>query len=230
MALPTVWQLDPHTQAKHRILEEYLKAWFPILSTYNKRIVYIDGFSGPGVYKKGESGSPIIALRCLIEHSQNLCSERPDREFVFLFIEEDKERVKILSDRIGENFPVLPKNVKIQVENGEFDSTMDPLLSNLEKNHLNLAPTFTFIDPFGYGGLPFHIIRRILGYNRCEVFINFAYDSINRFIETKDTRETIFDDFFETKEWREIREIKDPEKRNASLTALYTSKKIWIQR
>jgi three-Cys-motif partner protein len=222
MTIPTVWQLDPHTQAKHQILEEYLKAWFPILSKYNKRIMYIDGFSGPGIYKKGESGSPIIALQCLVDHSHNLCSERPNREFVFLFIEEDEERVKILSDRIEKKFPNLPQNIKIQLENGEFDTTMDPLLSELEKNGLNLAPTFTFIDPFGYGGLPFHIIRRILNFNQCEVFINFAYDSINRFIEAKDPRETTFDMFFDTQEWREIREIKEPEKRTAFLTGLYT--------
>ncbi len=223
MALPAVWQLDAHTQAKHRILEEYLKAWFPILSRYNKRIVYIDGFSGPGIYKRGESGSPIIALRCLIDHSLNLCRERSGCEFVFFFIERNEERVKILSDKIKEIFPDLPQNVNIHLENSEFDATMDPILTDLEKKGLNLAPTFTFIDPFGYGGLPFHIIRRILSYNQCEVFINFAYDSINRFIEAKDSRETIFDDFFETKEWREIREIKDPDKRNASLTRLYTN-------
>ena len=64
MAVPkeTVWGIDPHTQAKHEILRRYLGAWFPILSRYNDRIVYIDGFSGPGRYKGGDPGSPFVAL------------------------------------------------------------------------------------------------------------------------------------------------------------------------
>ena len=64
MATPieTLWEIDPHTRAKHEILQRYLEAWFPILSSYHHRIVYIDGFAGPGRYKGGELGSPIIAL------------------------------------------------------------------------------------------------------------------------------------------------------------------------
>jgi hypothetical protein len=46
----TIWPIEPHTAAKHQILRKYLDAWFPILATYNKRIVYVDGFAGPGRY------------------------------------------------------------------------------------------------------------------------------------------------------------------------------------
>ena len=44
----TIWALEPHTAAKHKILACYLDAWFPILAKYNGRIVYLDGFSDPG--------------------------------------------------------------------------------------------------------------------------------------------------------------------------------------
>ena len=57
----TLWELDPHTQAKHEILRRYLAAWFPILGTYHSRIVSIAGFSGPGRYKNGELCSPTVA-------------------------------------------------------------------------------------------------------------------------------------------------------------------------
>ena len=33
-----------------------------ILNKYNKTVNYIDGFCGPGRYKGGEPGSPLIAL------------------------------------------------------------------------------------------------------------------------------------------------------------------------
>src|SRR6266446_7528365 len=65
MAAPrtTVWELEPHTRAKHEILRRYLQAWMPILAQGGfKNILYIDGFAGPGRYAGGEDGSPIIAV------------------------------------------------------------------------------------------------------------------------------------------------------------------------
>jgi three-Cys-motif partner protein len=220
--IPTIWPLDPHTQAKHRILEEYLKAWFPILSRYHNRIIFIDGFAGPGIYEKGEFGSPIIVLRCLLEHSLHLCEERSATEFAFLFIEENAERASILEQKIADLYPNLPKNIKINVYHGNFETAMDTLLTTLEDTGKNIAPTFAFIDPFGYNGLPFQLIRRILAFPRCEVFINFAYNGINRFIETYDSREEIFDGLFGTTEWRKTRGISNSDVRNSQLTSLYT--------
>ena len=84
----TIWPIEPHTSAKHQILRKYLDAWLPILGTYNKRIVYIDGFSGPGQYAGGEPGSPIIALEAARTHRANLAGE-----LMFLFVEERNDRV-----------------------------------------------------------------------------------------------------------------------------------------
>lgn len=59
--LDTIWDIEPHTAAKHDILRRYLQAWIPILGSTHERIVYIDAFAGPGIYKGGEDGSPIVA-------------------------------------------------------------------------------------------------------------------------------------------------------------------------
>ena len=50
MAVPrqVVWELEPHTRGKHIILREYFKAWLPILGMRGERLVFIDGFAGPG--------------------------------------------------------------------------------------------------------------------------------------------------------------------------------------
>ncbi|MXX78600.1 MAG: three-Cys-motif partner protein TcmP [Gemmatimonadales bacterium] len=65
----TVWELKPHSLGKHLVLKQYLKAWLPILGQTQGRIIFLDGFAGPGEYKGGEEGSPIIALRAFVEHS-----------------------------------------------------------------------------------------------------------------------------------------------------------------
>jgi three-Cys-motif partner protein len=64
MAVPkeTIWDIEPHTQAKHEILTRYLDAWFPILASWNMKVLFIDGFAGPGTYKDGSPGSPLLAI------------------------------------------------------------------------------------------------------------------------------------------------------------------------
>src|SRR5437868_3544213 len=59
----TLWPLEPHTLGKHLVLRAYLDAWLPIMARWNGRILFIDGFAGPGEYSTGEDGSPIIALK-----------------------------------------------------------------------------------------------------------------------------------------------------------------------
>jgi three-Cys-motif partner protein len=55
-------------RTKHSILRKYLGAWFPILTSWSGRVLYIDCHAGRGRHKTGEEGSPIIALNCLLNH------------------------------------------------------------------------------------------------------------------------------------------------------------------
>jgi three-Cys-motif partner protein len=49
----TVWKLDRHSAAKHYLLRRYLQAWLPIMSSWQGRLVLIDGFAGSGIYERG---------------------------------------------------------------------------------------------------------------------------------------------------------------------------------
>lgn len=186
MAIPkeTIWPLEPHTAAKHKILETYLKAWFPIISYYNPTINYIDGFAGPGIYSGGEPGSPIIALRVANEHTANL-----DGKINFIFIEENEERAKNLDSEIKKLG--LKPNFKPSVVLGKFHEKIENALKQLETEGKILAPTFVFIDPFGFSGIPALLIDKLLKIKKVEVFINFAVDSINRFIGIDDGKKHI---------------------------------------
>jgi len=62
----TRWNAD-HTIAKHAILLKYLAGWLPTQATWNNRLIFIDGFAGPGEDETGEEGSPIIALKMLLK-------------------------------------------------------------------------------------------------------------------------------------------------------------------
>lgn len=177
MSVPenTLWAIEPHTVAKHKILRKYLEAWFPILSTYHGRVIYLDGFSGPGRYLGGEPGSPIVALECANSHAAPLKSE-----LVFLFIEVRQDRADHLSAEIARlNHP---DNFKVSVTCGHFAPKLTEILDSLDKDAHRIAPTFALVDPFGFSGIPYTLIQRLLSNNRCEVFISFMVDSINRWL------------------------------------------------
>jgi len=196
MAVPkeTVWDLDPHSRAKHEILRRYLGAWFPILSTYKDRILYIDGFCGPGRYKTGEPGSPIIALEVAKNHSQTL---RGDLQF--WFIDERPDRIEHLKAELASL--KLPSSFKTSPEVGRFHEKLAPLLTQAETENKSLPPTFVFIDPFGFSGIPFKLVSQFLKQPACEIFITFMVDAINRWLEHPNPEITQhIEDVFGTKE------------------------------
>lgn len=178
MAIPTetIWDLDPHTTAKHEILRRYLQRWFPILNTYHEKVVYIDGFCGPGRYKGGEPGSPLIALDVALNHRRTLKGE-----IVFWFVDEKEDRIKHLKTELKELD--LPPQFRVSPQSGQFDKELSGALDRLDKQQGRMAPTFAFIDPFGFSCVPFKLIERLLKRTRCEVLINFMVDPINRFVE-----------------------------------------------
>lgn len=188
------WPLDQHTKAKHDILEGYLEAWYPILNSTNKRIVYIDGFAGPGEYEKGEPGSPLIALRTARDHFLKMKSE-----IVFWFIEEDEARCKHLREVLKKENK--PPNFTLHVECGRFDERLTSTLKDIEGQGKQLAPTFAFIDPFGISDTPFSVIEKILKNDKCEVFINFMSGFLNRFKDLDMNKEHITD-LFGTDAWQ----------------------------
>ena|SRR5438094_3570688 len=109
MASPkkTLWPLEPHTRGKHLVLKFYLDAWLPILGTRSGRILFIDGFAGPGEYSGGEAGSPMIALNAFTTHTAR---SKIEAEVVFFFIEKDADRAAHLKKLVAERGRGCPEN------------------------------------------------------------------------------------------------------------------------
>jgi len=175
MADETLWKAEPHTIAKHRVLRAYLEAWFPILARYNGRIIYHDGFAGPGRYAGGEEGSPLIALTVARDHRAKL-----DSEIVFFFVEREADRADHLRTEIAKL--KLPRHFHVEVVVTEFEKALRDTMDSLEGAGETIAPTFAFVDPFGIKGLPFELIARLLRQERCEAFITFMNTTVTRFV------------------------------------------------
>jgi len=179
-----VWSMEPHTLAKHAILRRYLGAWFPIMSRWNGRLIFFDGFAGPGIYKNGEIGSPLIALKVLIEHP-SFATFGKGTEYIFVFCESDAARFAALEQQLEAYKQTLggswPDNVKVRCTSDPFDATASEMLDYLEAQGSRLAPTFAFIDPFGVSGLPMTLLARLVESPKCELFVNMIMNTAKRF-------------------------------------------------
>jgi len=197
-----VWDIEEHTKAKHEILQHYLGGWFNILASVSGRIVYIDGFAGPGVYKGGEDGSPVIALRTAINH---MLKPNTKSDIMFLFIENDKRREIKLKEVLEKEFPTLPEKVQYEVIGADFEPTLRRIFHELDESGKKLAPTFAFIDPFGFSDFSMDLMKKLVSYDRCEVLITFMAGFVHRFLDP--LREPLLDSLFGTPVWRDIRKV-----------------------
>lgn len=187
----TLWPIEPHTRAKHEILQRYLGAWFGILGQRIPHILYIDGFCGPGRYSHGEDGSPLIALKVALGLQSRLASTK----ISFLFIDERPDRIAHLQSELEDLN--IPSNYEVYTIVSSFYNTLSHILDDVEHKGARLVPTFAFIDPFGFKGASFNLVQRLLKNPRTEVFVNVMMDSINRFLEHPNAgvRQHIIDSF-----------------------------------
>ena len=177
-----VWEISPHTAAKHSILKKYIQAWAPILGQgpNNGRLIYIDGFAGPGEYKGGEDGSPIIVLKAIKEHK--LSNNFKGTEFLNIFIEKNSKRAKNLEKAIEERVGTLPTWIKLEVINGEFNAKLKSILDEIKNAGGRLAPCFCFVDPFGWSDIDYDVLSNIMQYEKAELLITFMAGYVERFV------------------------------------------------
>ena len=200
---PEKWEYREHTRVKHILLEKYLDVWIPILGRYNPRICYFDGFAGRGEYidkrtRQTILGSPLIALKVADGRSKYY------DKLICFFIEKDEDNFKNLEEVLEREKPNIKNWQKIEVkkENDEFANVIEGIFEHMDEGYV-LVPSFFFVDPFGFSGIPFHMITKILSNPRTEVFFTFMARDIARFIQLPKLEDT-FNSLFGTDKWKAI--------------------------
>ena len=176
-----LWKAEPHTLAKIEIVGRYLFLWFYILGTRNRRLVYIDGFAGPGRYTNSNESSPTAALNAATAAAERLApAVSLQHEWLFYFIEREPDFASNLNSVVSQT--KLPKEFKWEVKTGTFAQQLTTILTNIKSFPGGIPPTFAFIDPFGATGVAFAHVAEILKYKSCEVLINLDSDGIGRLV------------------------------------------------
>jgi three-Cys-motif partner protein len=159
---------------KHRILEDYFRAYMRALGNQAAAFHYIDGFAGAGTYEGTHAGSPLIALSLL-------ASQR--RPWTASFVEADSQLFHQLSGAVAKAsqdtaLAAAPPFMK----HGEFSQYVQEILHREVYERYRAVATFAFIDPCGVRGVRMTDIAEIMSkpFGECLLFWN--YDGINRWL------------------------------------------------
>ena len=174
---PEYWEDYSNLQrVKHRLIEEYLKGWYPILGSWSGRIVYFDTHAGRGKHTTGEPGSPIVALRTFLDHGHR------DRilgrcEVVFYFIEIDEANLAQLDGEIRQ-LGRLPDRLVVIKAPGNCYEVLKKLLGALSEEGQRLAPALIFVDPYGFK-VPGTILKDLMQFPQVELFVNVMWRELD---------------------------------------------------
>ena len=181
------------SKVKDKLLDIYLKAYFPIISHTKRPTIYFDFFAGAGYFSKKEKnflslendknidklefyGSPLIAMKCYTE--TNTITKPYDYKVSFYFIE--KIHFELLKDTIDNS---EFKNLDCKIIAG---SCTDKILELSKNDNINQKfrnyNVFCYIDPFGIKNLHFkmlQIMKELKPYS-LEFLINFNLHGIFR--------------------------------------------------
>lgn len=212
--MEVLWELEAHTEAKHRLYKRYLDAWWPIFlqQTWVARVTYVDAFAGPGEYKGGQEGSPIFALGRLLNHEARARMRLTRDRVTLIFIESNSRRkdhlLGIMTKKFGP-LDELPVTVRIEQGHAETDT-----MRLLDETHAWGHPILAIFDSWGNVGVPWTDLQRIAANRSSEYVVTFGPNWFSRRENQEPARlNTIFggpqywqptnDDLTSTDRWRE---------------------------
>ena len=214
---------DGLQRAKHRIIKRYLGGWYPKMSfSGNTRLLYIDSHAGRGRHETGHEGSPLIALRTLLEHkSRDKLLQQT--EFRFIFFEIYDRNAQALKDEIA-RLGTLPANVHCEVHAQDYAPILHEVCETLRSEGAHLAPAFVFVDPFGFS-LSMELLNSLLMFPGVELLINFMYRYVDMAIMATDasTPRATLDQLFGCSDWRALKGIADSHERSRQTIRLFAS-------
>lgn len=202
-AQPVPWDASPHTKAKHALYRRYLQKWMPIMvQGFHGNITYAEGFSGPGVYTDGSAGSPVIALRSLVDDPSIRTKIRNGVRFVF--VDHDQRSINMLPGELAKAAGRVPYDkladhgVHITVEKGECEPTLVQVLTRVGAWK---RPILAVLDTWG-SAVSFDLVKRIAENPSSEVIITMQPRFFARFAGADSV--THGDKVFGGRAWRAV--------------------------
>jgi three-Cys-motif partner protein len=172
----TLWDSEPRTLIKHQIYRHYLQCWMGKICRRFPVSAVVDAFAGPGQYKDGPDGSPVVVAKTFLEHS----ARATFKELNLVCLEKRPDRQEHLAGRMAQ-LPRMPK-LKVRVlEPTQAQDSFAVLSTAARSGGTAEVPVLWILDPFNLAGAPFDLVRACLQRPRDEALITWFADEIYRF-------------------------------------------------
>lgn len=160
----------PWSETKEALLGNYLTPYFTkVYNASHDGIVYVDAFAGPGRFKDGTIGSPLLAIEKYQAVSRGRRSKRPI-QFVF------GEAKKGLRDELASNANNATQSVgyiKQTIVTDGFAQALDQAGKVSVVGAKRPSTYFYYVDPFGVKHLRLAPLLESPNPNHTEVLVNF---------------------------------------------------------
>jgi three-Cys-motif partner protein len=220
-AHPEYWGEYTNLQhVKHGLIKSYLDGWFPKLGFWAGRVAYIDAHAGRGRYADGQYGSPLVALRALLEHTHR-DAILARSQVLFSFVERDADNLARLQEEIQAMGP-LPERVVVEPRLGDCEQVILESIAALRAAGAGVAPAFVFVDPYGFR-VQYSVLRELMARGRVELFVNVMWRYLDMAISNPAMASTL-DLSLGGPEWRESITASDADQRSEQTLALIRRK------
>lgn len=168
-----------HSRAKVEFYEKYLERYLPILSLsrYISIINIYDVFCGRGIYENGGEGSPVRALKAIVEAKKKYSSST---RIVLRLNDYDKNNIDSVKRYIAQEVPDYEQYCEVRFASVDAESLLDSMavwLAGTRNDERNLL----FIDPYGYKTIHKNTIDRLMKNGKTEIILFLPVSFMHRF-------------------------------------------------
>jgi three-Cys-motif partner protein len=195
-------QIDPHTQAKHRILEAYIENL--IITLYGtgqhglEKFTFVDGFCGGGIYDNRDNkqpwyGSPIRIINAVREGYKKSRRTYP-LDVKFIFIDNNPDHLnclkyysmpqsgfeELIDEQPHEFISEWGKRVEqCEFMYGKFEDLVNECVFKVD---IRKGHSFFLLDPFGWSHVSMSSIRKINSLGKSEIVYTYMIDFLKIYV------------------------------------------------
>lgn len=166
------------SKIKAEIVSKYFFGWANVMLTQASKIAYVDFYSGPGVYDDGSKSTPILIL-------DGIAGKTKFQQAVVMLLNDiSKAATNRLTQCVDSHAASKLMKLKPTVDTSEIQSETAEQFKKV-----NLVPTLSFIDPFGFKGLSLELIQAMIKDWGSECIFFFNYQSVNRHLSNQHVKD-----------------------------------------
>ena len=187
--------IEPHTKAKHKILEDYVADWIFTLCGNNmgkrKTVTLIDGFCGGGMYRDCNKlwyGSPIRLINAVDQGLERVKKDKSKPYYQlnvkYIFIDNKQSHIDCLKKQMQVSglgkYVNNPDLCSFICE--DFELIVSKIISSLKQRK---GSSLFILDPFGYTDVSMQTIRQIISLQKSEIVYTYMIDFVRRFLKER---------------------------------------------